>query len=155
MNWMFCNCSSLRDIDLTDFNSQNVNDMHCMFSGCSSLKNINLSYFNTDDENLNNLRQYTTKSVIFSNYIDKLDKSINYINLSYLGAYVYSHLNIKDKDYYNFVNNTRKEMPVFSRHFVYDINTKRFIDIDKLDKNYKKLYNNLRNVQYYEFFDKK
>ena len=120
-------------------------------------KNIyaNLSYFNTDDENLNNLRQYTTKSVIFSNYIDKLDKSINYINLSYLGAYVYSHLNIKDKDYYNFVNNTRKEMPVFSRHFVYDINTKRFIDIDKLDKNYKKLYNNLRNVQYYEFFDKK
>jgi surface protein len=37
---MFCNCSSLEEIDLTSFNTQNVTDMASMFSGCSKLKKI-------------------------------------------------------------------------------------------------------------------
>ena len=115
---------------------------------------IGLPYFNTSDENLNNLRQYTTKSVIFSNYIDKMDKSINYINLSYLGAYVYSHLDIKDKDYYNYLNNVRKTVPVFSRKYIYDPKTNKIIKNKDIDKTVKDEISNLRNVQYYEFFDK-
>ena len=48
-NYMFDGCSSLTNINLSNFNTQNVKDMSCMFYGCSSLTNINLSNFNTNN----------------------------------------------------------------------------------------------------------
>ena len=45
-NFMFEGCSSLTNINLSNFNTQNINDMSGMFRGCSSLTNINLSNFN-------------------------------------------------------------------------------------------------------------
>ena len=48
-NYMFSHCSSLTNIDLSNFNTQNVTDMSWMFSWCSSLTNINLSNFNTQN----------------------------------------------------------------------------------------------------------
>ena len=44
---MFSGCSSLKYINLSNFNTQSVTNMSYTFSGCSSLKNINLSSFNT------------------------------------------------------------------------------------------------------------
>ena len=44
---MFYNCSSFANINLSNFNTQNVTDMSSMFYNCSSLTNINLSNFNT------------------------------------------------------------------------------------------------------------
>ena len=46
MTWMFSNCSSLTNINLANFNTQNVTNMSHMFYNCSSLTNINLSNFN-------------------------------------------------------------------------------------------------------------
>ena len=46
---MFYKCSSLTNIDLSNFNTNNVTDMGCMFYGCSSLTNIDLSNFNTNN----------------------------------------------------------------------------------------------------------
>ena len=46
-NNMFHECSSIINIDLSNFNIQNVTDMSYMFSDCSSIININLSNFNT------------------------------------------------------------------------------------------------------------
>ena len=51
MNCMFSDCRSLTKINLSNFNTQNINDMSCMFSGCQSLKNIDLSNFNTENVN--------------------------------------------------------------------------------------------------------
>ena len=48
-NYMFNGCSSLSNINLSNFNTNNVNDMRGMFFGCSSLTNINLSNFNTNN----------------------------------------------------------------------------------------------------------
>ena len=48
MSGMFNGCSSLKEIDLSNFNTDNVTDMRDMFNGCSSLKEINLSNFNTN-----------------------------------------------------------------------------------------------------------
>ena len=45
---MFSNCSSLEEIDLSHFNTDNVINMSCMFFGCSLLKELNLSNFNTE-----------------------------------------------------------------------------------------------------------
>ena len=47
MGSMFCNCSSLTNLDLQNFNTKNVMDMAFMFSNCSSLKELNLKNFNT------------------------------------------------------------------------------------------------------------
>ena len=44
---MFYKCSNLTNIDLSSFNTVNVNDMSNMFLECSKLTNINLSSFNT------------------------------------------------------------------------------------------------------------
>ena len=49
MNGMFCGCSSLTNINLSNFNTQNVTDMRCIFYGCSSLKEVNLSNFKTQN----------------------------------------------------------------------------------------------------------
>ena len=39
-SYMFCGCSSLSHINLSNFNTINVTNMSCMFSWCSSLSNI-------------------------------------------------------------------------------------------------------------------
>ena len=46
---MFAYCSSLSNINLSNFNTQNVTDMSWMFYGCKSLINLDLSNFNTQN----------------------------------------------------------------------------------------------------------
>ena len=46
---MFWGCSSLINIDLSNFNTNNVTDMDYMFANCSSLTYIDLSNFNTNN----------------------------------------------------------------------------------------------------------
>jgi len=52
-NCMFADCNLLTNINLSNFNTENVISMRSMFWECSSLNNINLSYFNT--KNLTNM----------------------------------------------------------------------------------------------------
>ena len=47
MSSMFYGCSSLKELKLNNFNTNNVTDMSYMFSGCSSFKELNLNNFNT------------------------------------------------------------------------------------------------------------
>ena len=49
MREMFSTCKSLTNIDLSNFNIQNVTNMWDMFSRCNSLTNIDLSNFNTQN----------------------------------------------------------------------------------------------------------
>ena len=58
---MFYACSSLTNVDLSNFNTENLIDMSFMFFKCSSLTNINLSNFKTN--NVNNM------SCMFSEFI--------------------------------------------------------------------------------------
>ncbi len=48
MNSMFYDCSSLKSLDLSKFNTARVTDMTYMFSGCSSLKSLDLSKFDME-----------------------------------------------------------------------------------------------------------
>jgi surface protein len=47
MQAMFYGCSSLKELDLSGFNTRNVTNMSYMFKGCSSLEQVDLSSFNT------------------------------------------------------------------------------------------------------------
>ena len=46
---MFCDCNKLTSLNLSNFNTNNVNNMSYMFSFCSSLTSLNLSNFNTNN----------------------------------------------------------------------------------------------------------
>ena len=54
MSSMFSACSSLKELNLNNLNTNNVTDMSGMFYECSSLKELNLSNFNTN--NVTNMR---------------------------------------------------------------------------------------------------
>ena len=49
MSEMFCKCSSLTNLDLSNFNTSNVTDMSGMFCGCSRLESLDLSGFDTSN----------------------------------------------------------------------------------------------------------
>ena len=46
---IFSGCSSLKELNLTNFKTDNVENMGWMFSECSSLKELNLTNFNTEN----------------------------------------------------------------------------------------------------------
>ena len=68
MNDMFYGCSSLKELNLNNFNTNNVTYMYGMFRECSSLKELNLSNFNTNN--------VTNMSCMFSGCSDELKKNI-------------------------------------------------------------------------------
>ena len=49
MSCMFLGCSSLNNLNLSNFNTQNVTNMGCMFYKCSSLNKKNV---NTNDNKI-------------------------------------------------------------------------------------------------------
>ena len=94
-SYMFYECSSLSSIDLSSFNTTNINNMSFMFYKCCSLKSINLSSFNTT--NLNDMNSmfsccFSLKSIDLSSFnttnVNNMSKmffwcsSLNSINLS-------------------------------------------------------------------------
>ena len=49
MSFMFHGCSSLKELNIDNFNTNNVTDMRDMFFGCSSLKELSIDNFNTNN----------------------------------------------------------------------------------------------------------
>ena len=47
MSQMFLNCRSLKELNLSSFNTNSVQDMSQMFSGCSDLRMLNITNFDT------------------------------------------------------------------------------------------------------------
>ena len=47
MSYMFYGCSSLASLDLSSFDTSNVESMESLFGGCTSLESLDLSNFNT------------------------------------------------------------------------------------------------------------
>ena len=58
MSCMFHECSSLKSIDLSSFNTTNVKYMPGMFYGCSSLKRENIRINNKDVKLLSQIIVY-------------------------------------------------------------------------------------------------
>ena len=49
MEDMFYKCSSFKELDLSNFNTNNVTNMKSMFSECRSLKDLNIFNFITNN----------------------------------------------------------------------------------------------------------
>ena len=46
---MFCGCQSLKELNISNFNTYKVRNMNNMFYCCRSLKGLNLTNFNTNN----------------------------------------------------------------------------------------------------------
>ena len=71
MSAMFFRCSSLTELNVSDFNTSAVTDMSVMFSGCSGLKELNVSNFNTSKvKNMRSMFSYCSSlpSLNISNF---------------------------------------------------------------------------------------
>ena len=108
------------------------------------------AYFHTEDEELNWLRLYTTKAVILANYDINID-DLEYINASYLGAYIINQMDLEISNYFKFINNARNVMPVFNRSSIY-LDGKIY-SYDNVSNEVKKILNNYKYVQYGSFYD--
>ena len=74
---MFDGCNSLINLNLSNFNTQNVTDMSYMFHKCSSLTNLNLSNFNTQNVTDMTCMFRKCSSLKKENILTKDDKVIN------------------------------------------------------------------------------
>ena len=80
MNHMFNGCSSLKEINLSSFNTSNLKDMGNMFYNCKSITSLNLGNFTTDK--VENMREAFSRCQQL-NYIDIRrfsSKKLNNIN---------------------------------------------------------------------------
>ena len=68
MSNMFFLCSSLKELNLSNFNTDNVTNMCWMFNECSLLKELNISNFNTNN--------VTNMSYMFFGCLDELKMKI-------------------------------------------------------------------------------
>ena len=88
---MFQDCSYITYLNLSKFNTKNVNDMSEMFSGCSSLSEINLDNLNTE--------KVTNMSGMFAgckNLINLDLSSFNTKNVSDMNSMFYDCLSLKE-----------------------------------------------------------
>ena len=58
MHWMFSECYNLKTLDISNFDTSNVTNMACLFNGCHELTDIDISNFNT--ENVTNMENMFT-----------------------------------------------------------------------------------------------
>ena len=63
MSYMFCDCNNLIKVDLSSFNTKDVEDMTNMFFGCESLTKLDLLSFNTENVKLMACMVYNCKNL--------------------------------------------------------------------------------------------
>ena len=80
MGSLFYNCHSLKYINITSLDTSSVNNMSFMFSNCSSLVSLDLTRFNT--RNVNNMEYifYNCSSLIYLNLYSFYTININEMN---------------------------------------------------------------------------
>ena len=78
MGGMFHSCSSLINLDLSNFNTQNVTEMGGMFCNCKSLISLDLSIFNTEKVNDMSYMFHSYNSLKKENIITEDNKILNF-----------------------------------------------------------------------------
>ena len=70
---MFDNCSSIKYIDLSNFDTSSTTEMNRMFQNCTSLTSINLSHFDTSKVGYMNHLFYNCKNLEYINLFNFTD----------------------------------------------------------------------------------
>ena len=104
---MFLGCKSLINLNLSNFNAGKVTDMSCMFDNCNSLINLNLSNFNTQN--------VTDMSFMFDNCYSLKDLDLSSFNTQNVTDMSYMFYNCKSLININLSNfNTQNVIKMIS-----------------------------------------
>ena len=96
MDNMFERCSSLTSLDLSNFNTQLVKRMNFMFSGCSSLTSLDLSFFD--------ISSVTTMDSMFSQCLSLTSLNLSNFNTSSIESLDSMFYNCNNLEYINLFN---------------------------------------------------
>ena len=128
---MFYDCSSLIDLNLSNFNNNNIINMSYMFSNCCSLKNINLSNLNT--YNVTNMSNMFFKCASLTSLDLSNLNTYNVTNMSNMFEKCCSltSLNISNFNTSNVINMSRMFFKCSSLKFlnISNFNTYKVIDM--------------------------
>ena len=104
INHLFYECKSLINIDLSNFNTENVINMSSMFSNCISLTNLNLSNINT--ENVTNMSElfYVCESLISIDLSSFNTRNVNNMSMMFYGCESLVNLNLSNFNTQNVTN---------------------------------------------------
>ena len=103
-NSMFSNCNSLKSLDLSNFNTENIKDMHCMFYNCNSLRSLDLSNFNT--QNVTNMFSlfFGCNSLISLNLTNFNTQNVYNMKTMFYNCYSLLSLDLSNFDTQNVIN---------------------------------------------------
>ena len=104
MSGMFHDCHALKKIDASSFDTYNVEKMHHMFSGCKSLKDIDISNFNT--QNVTNMSHMfeNCKSLINIDLSSFDTQNVTNMNFMFYGCKSLVNLDLSNFDTKNVIN---------------------------------------------------
>ena len=97
MSSMFFNCSSLTFLDLSHFNTNNVTNMKNMFYNCYSLTSLNLSNFNTNNVTDMNNMFYNCSSLISLDLSNFNTNNVNNMSEMFSSCSSLTSLNTKNE----------------------------------------------------------
>ena len=98
MSYLFSSCKSLISIDLSNFDTTNVENIGSIFYYCSSLKSIDLSNFNTTNINNFYFIFYRTSSL---KYLDISSFTTNLTSMSLFGGQLENGMIKVRKEFYD------------------------------------------------------
>jgi len=106
MSLMFLNCTNLREIDVSNFNTINVTYMANMFTGCSSLVTLDLSNFNTEKV-IYMISMFSSCSSLVTLDLSNFNtKNVTHMNNMFYGCSSLTSLDLND---FNTLNVTRTD----------------------------------------------
>ena len=131
ISYLFYNCQQLKEIDLSNFKTQNAKNMKCMFSGCSKLIKVNLKNVNSNEvtdmkdmfSNCNSLIEldlssFKTKKVKSMENMFSNCKSLEKINVS---SFDVSHVTTMKCMFFNCEKLTQLDLSNFKNEDVKNI----------------------------------
>ena len=122
MSFLFCDCTSLKEIDLESFDTSKVTDMSYMLYNCFSLKKINILSFNTSQVtnmsfmfyNCSLLKEINLSSFNTGKVTDMLSMFENCSSLNELNLTSFNTNNVEDMSYMFYGCSSLKELNLTS-----------------------------------------
>ena len=96
MSYMFYMCSNLTKVNLSNINTQKVNNMKLMFYNCSSLTNLNLSSFDTRNVKDMKMMFYNCSSLIKLNVSNFNTEKVDDMSGMFSDCFSLSQLNLNN-----------------------------------------------------------
>ena len=137
MEMMFSDCSKLREIDFSGFDTSKVTNMKRIFFECTSLKSIDLSVLDTSS--LITVEDFCSGCISLETFITS---GINTGHLTSIDAMLYNCHSLKSIDFSKFASSTIESM----NYVFYNCTSLKYIDFSNIEYPSSTSYN-------YLFFD--